>query len=606
MATNNRIITTALDFDDIKGNLKTYLQGQEQFQDYDFEGSGLSILLDVLAYNTHYNALYTNLAINEAFLDSASKRSSVVSKAKELGYVPRSARSATAVVDVVVTDASVSAPSSLEISRYTPFTTKLNGTEYTFYTTETHIAYKEESTYTFSNVELKEGTILQYTYAYDGATPITIPNANVDLTTLRVTVQPNAQSTAFDVYTRADNLIEVDGTSQVYFVKELENQIYEIEFGNDVVGKALDIGSVITLYYIVCNADLPNKAATFTYGGGLSTNHSVITSTTTPAYGGATIESVTSIKWNAPRQYATQNRCVTLEDYKTVVKSRYANVEAINVWGGELNKPPAYGDVFISVKPIDGVTLSSAEKNYILDTVLGDRKIVTVHPKFVDPEYLYLDTKIAFYYDAERTNKTSNDLTAIVNNVVNNYNNTYLDQFDGVFRHSHLMRLIDAADPAITHCNITFHIHRPVNITYNQAIDYVVNLGNPIYNSGVPEESVITSGFYTLNVPNMCYIDDVPIENENIGSLRLFYYSGGQKVTVKTVGTVNYNTGYLEVNNIIVTGTDGTEPQFMIKTQSYDVVSTLNQIVSIPTEKIHITAIANTVPSSYKFTSSRN
>lgn len=606
MAINNKITTTDLDFDTIKTNLKTYLQGQTQFEDYDFEGSGLSILLDVLAYNTHYNALYTNLAINEAFLDSASKRASVVSKAKELGYVPRSARCAKAVVDVVVTDTRVNAPSSLEIPRYTPFTTKVDGVDYTFYTLETHIAYNSGTTYTFSDVEIIEGSVLQYSYVYDGSTPITIPNAGADLSTLRVTVQPNAQSSNFTVFTRSDTLIDVDGTSTVYFVKELENQTYQVEFGNDIVGKALDIGSVVTLYYVVGNTTRSNGAASFAYSGPLSSTNTVITNIVTAAYGGAEAEDINSIKWNAPRQFATQNRCVTLDDYKTIVKSRYANVEAVNVWGGEQNDPPSYGDVYVSVKPYDGVSLSAAEREYIASEVLGDRKIITIHPKFVDPTYLYLDMNVAFYYDVERTNKTAKDLTAIINNVILNYNNTYLDRFDGVFRHSHLMRLIDQADSAITHCNITFHIHRPVPITFNQAVDYIINLGNPIYNSGVPEESVMTSGFYTLNVPNLCYIDDIPTEGNNIGALRMFYYSSGQKVEVKKVGTVNYDTGRLEVNNIIVTGTDGTEPQFMIKTQSYDVVSVRNQIVSIPADKIHITAVANTTADSYKFISSRN
>lgn len=606
MATNNKISTTALDFDDIKTNLKTYLQGQPQFTDYDFEGSGLSILLDILAYNTHYNALYTNLAVNEAFIDSASKRSSVVSKAKELGYVPRSARSSTAVVEVIVTDSSVDAPSYIELPRYAPFNARVNGIDYTFSTTESHIAYKVESIYTFSDVEIKEGSVLRNTFVYDGVTPINIPNASVDLSTLKVTVQPNAESTAFDVYTRAENIIDVTGTTKVYFVKEIEDQLYQLEFGNDVVGNALDIGSVITVEYIVCNSTAPNKASTFTYSGSLANTAAVITNTITPSYGGADIESIDSIKWNAPRQYATQNRCVTLEDYKTVVKSRYPNVESINVWGGETNDPPTYGDVYISVKPLNGMTLSSAEQSYIASEVLGDRKIVTIHPKFVDPEYLNLDMDVSFYYDANRTNKTANDLAAIVNNVLVNYNNTYLDQFDGVFRHSHLMRLIDSADPCITHCNITFHIHRYVTLAYNQDVDYIVNLGNPIYNSGVPEESILTTGFYTLDVPELCYIDDIPTEGSDVGQMRMFYYSGGQKVTVKNVGTVHYSTGRIEVNNMIVTGTDGTGPYFSIKTQSYDVVSKRNQIATIALDAVVITPIANTTPDTYKFTSSRN
>lgn len=606
MATNNKIQTTELDFDQIKQNLKTYLQGQSQFSDYDFDGSGLSILLDVLAYNTHYNALYTNMAINEAFLDSATKRSSVVSKAKELGYVPLSAKSATAVVDVLMINDQLNAPDTLEIPRYTQFTTSINGKDYMFYTVETYLAYRQGTEYLFQNVVLREGTQLEYRYEITTESSVVIPNAGVDTSTLRVTVQDNAQSSTYQVYSASDSLLDVDATSQVYFIKEIENQLYEVEFGNNLVGKGLVAGNVVTINYIVSSESAPNGARVFKYNGIQNANTLTFITTTTPAYGGSAAEGVDSIKWNAPRAYTAQNRCVTLDDFKTIIYSMYPTAQTINVWGGESNNPPTYGDVYISVKPNDRDSLSDAEKNYILTEVIGPRRLVTMHPKFVDPTYIRVELETSFYYNPKLTNRTAYDITSLVKQAITNYDQTYLNKFGGVLKYSALSRAIDDAENSIQNSITTIKIHREVPVQINQSVQYVVDLGNPIYNSGVPEESILSTGVTTLNTSQVVYIDDVPTEGSDTGKLRLFYYNGGKKVFVRNIGTVIYSKGLITINDLIITGVADNIFEIIIKPQSNDVASIRNQIVYIGNNLVTITPVIDTDANNYSFTSSRN
>lgn len=607
MATNKRIQTTELDFDGIKQSLKSYLQGQDQFTDYDFDGAGLNVLLDVLAYNTHYNALYTNLAVNEAFLDSASKRSSVVSKAKELGYTPRSARASTAIVDVLFTNDAINAPTTIEIPRYTPFSTAVDGVNYTFYTTQAYSASRLENEYFFEGVEIKEGTQLSYRFVVENATQtFTIPNPVVDTSTIRVLVQENAQTTAFEVYTASETILSINGTSKVYFLKELDNQYYALEFGDGVVGKQLSVGNVVTVEYLVCNADAPNGARTFQYGGAAPTNTNVGVATTTAAFGGSPAESIEAIKWNAPRSFASQNRCVTLDDYRSVIYSMYPNAQSINVWGGETNNPPTYGDVFISIKPTDREQLSDGEKQYILNDVLGPRRVVTIHPKFVDPEYLRVELSTNIYYNPSLASQSANDIVAAATSAITAYNSTNLSRFNGILKYSALMRAIDQADPSIVSNITTLKIRRDVTPVFNQLTEYTVDIGNPIYNSGVPEQSVVSTAISVLNTNRVAYIEDLPTEGSDVGRLRLFYYVGSQKTYVRDVGTVTYSTGVISVTGLVITGLVDPTFTFTIKPQSNDIVSARNQIVNIDPSLLSVSAVIDTPAEQYKFTSSRN
>lgn len=607
MATNKKIITSELDFDKIKASLKNYLQGQEEFTDYDFEGSGLTMLLDVLAYNTHYNALYTNLAINEAFLDSASKRASVVSKAKELGYTPLSAIAATATVNITFNAENAEiAPSTLELARYSPFSATANGITFVFYTTGSRLASKVNNLYTFTDVEIKEGSYLSYRYNVVGGDAFVLPNGKVDLSTLRVRVQDNAQSSVYTTFTRSDTLMNVTSDTNAYFVKEIDGGLYQLEFGNDIIGKALSPGNVVTVDYLSTSAELANGARGFTFAGSMLSGMTSATTTTFAAVGGSQAESIDSIKWNAPRQFATQNRCVTVDDYKTVIQANYPNVDSINVWGGEQNIPPSYGDVFISIKPAAGIFLSAAEQSVILNDIVGPRRVVTMHPKLVDPAYLNLAMEVSFYYNPTETALSSSDLTTIVRDTIIDYNNNSLQKFGGVFKYSQLTRLIDGTNPAIVNCIVTFKVRRPVPIVYNEVAQYSINVSNPIYNSGVPEESILSTGFSALNTEYTCYIEDVPTPGSNIGVLRMFYILNSRKNFVRNVGTVNYATGAINISDVIITSAEQDSLEFIIKTQSNDVVSKLNQIVQIREDLLNITPIINNSADNYQFATSRN
>ncbi len=603
---NNKITTTALDFDTIKSSLKSYLQGQSQFTDYDFDGSGLSILLDVLAYNTHYNALYTNLAVNEAFLDSASKRASVVSRSKELGYVPYSSTAATATVTVVITVPSSYGSNVLSLAPQSLFSTSVEGTPFSFFNLDTILAYRNGNTFTYENVIIKEGTYLNYQYTASPNATYIIPNTNVDLSTVRVNVQANAQTSVYETFIRSEDLINLSPTAPAYFIKELSDMTYEIQFGDDLFGKSVAVGSLINIDYLVCNATLPNGASRFTYAGSLPSGASANVITSVKAIGGTFPETIDSIKWNAPRYFAAQNRCVTAEDYKTVIRSRYPNIQSINVWGGEQNIPPSYGDVFVSIKPISGTALSASEKDLILKDIIGPRQIMTVHPKMVDPTYLDVEMAVSFYYDANRTTRSATDIIGLVRQSIMNYNDTTLSQFEGIMRMSQLTRVIDSSEQSIVNSIVTFRVHRHIDVVYNQATNYIVYLANPVYNSGTSEESILSSGFSVLNINQTCYIDDLPTEGTPVGVLRLFYFLNSKKTVLKNVGTIDYDTGLITIKDVIITNVEGDALILFIKTQSDDITSSRNQIVSIDETKLTITPITNTSSDTYKFASGRN
>lgn len=607
MATNRKIQTTELDFDGIKTALKTYLQGQEQFSDYDFEGSGLTTLLDILAVNTHYNALYTNLAINEAFLDSAAKRSSVVSKAKELGYTPKSATASTAVVTVLMLNDQINAPTTVEIPVYSPFTTQVNGKNYTFYTTSSSTATRDGNQYIFSGVELKEGQFLQNTYVYSSGAPIVIPNKNVDRSTITITVQENAQSTTLETYVESTTIINLDPTSLVYFIRELDDQTYQIEFGNDILGKSPSAGNVITISYLVCAQDAPNGASSFTYGNTLPTSTTAYVVTQTAAAGGAAPEDIESIRWNAPRAFTTQNRCVTLSDYQTIIKSMYTPTRSVSVWGGETANPPQYGKVFIAVVPQSMENLTTSEKNYVLEQIVNPRKPLSITPVIVDPTYLRLTVHTTFYYNPRLTTRSASDIQALVRQTIVDYNNTYLSEFGGVFKFSKLGTLIDASEPAITSNITTILLHREITPTYGILSEYKVNLGNPVYDSGVAEESILSTGFIPADTTQTCYIDDIPAnDGTGTGTLRMFYLTtNNEKIFVKNVGIINYVKGLIEINDLNITRLAGEVFELKIKPQSNDVAGTQDQFVTIDPTEIVVNAVAESAYKSYEFTSSR-
>ena len=477
---NSKINVTDLDFDQIKNNLKEYLRGQSEFTDYDFEGSALSTLLDVLAYNTHYQSLYYNLVVNESFLDSASKRSSVVSKAHELGYTPKSISSAKAYINIVMINNQLNAPDIIEIPKYSPFTASIDGSTYTFYSTETHLARRDGSVYTFPNITIREGTPLSYRYVINESNTraVIIPNLNVDTSTILVKVQENAEVVDFSTFVQSDTILNINGTSKVFFLKELSSGQHQLQFGNDVIGQALRPGNIVTIEYFVSKGSLANGCRSFSYGGQLLPNTTASVLTIDPAFGGSEGESIEDIRYNAPRFYTAQNRCVTTEDYRSTITMMYPLVKSVNVWGGEDNDPPSYGTIFVCPVSQSGQALAESEKNELLSSVINPRKSITTKIVIVDPDFMDVELAVSFYYNANLTTKTSTDLSKRVQDSILRYNNDYLNIFSGILKYSQLSRLIDDSDDAIISNIITLKSRVYITPNYNQISSYKINTNN--------------------------------------------------------------------------------------------------------------------------------
>jgi hypothetical protein len=592
MATNNKRITVSdLDFDAIKANLKSFLQGQSEFSDYDFEGSGLSVLLDVLAYNTHYNGVYTNLAVNEMFLDSASKRASVVSLAKMLGYAPRSAKCATAIVNASIT-APTSNPSTVTLPANQAFNTSIDGQSYTFYNrSAVTVSRNTAGNYNFSNLEIVEGTPLQYKYTAAPGIRYIVPNANVDTSTLTVRVQENANSSVFEVFTRAESLTDVTRETKVYFIKEIDDGLYEISFGDGVLGRPVQAGNVVTIDYLVSNLDQPNGANIFTYGGSSLLGSTLSVTTLSRASGGNASEDLNSIKFNAPRMYAAQNRAVTPEDYKAIILSQFPEAASVSVWGGEDNDPPIYGKTFICIKPRDGDKLTNLQKEFVISNILERRNIVSITPEIIDPGYFNIKVTCFVYYNPRETTKNPKQIETIVKDAIMNYNDTDLQKFDGVLRFSKLSRIIDSADPSIINNTTRIMVRRQFAPVYNISSEYKLNLINPISQDGGKQGDVFAStGFFIPNSTQVHYLDD-----DANGNIRLYYNGPNfEKVIVNpAIGTIEYEAGRVVVRNLIITRLDDVIFEMQVKPESYDVVSALNQIVQIDPTLLTVEAIAD-------------
>jgi len=613
---NQRIQVEDLDFDTIKTNLKNFLSSQDTFKDYDFEGSALNVILDVLAYNTHYNALYTNLAINESFLDSAVKRSSVVSLSKQLGYITKSALCSTAIVDITVNLSSqaVSPPITVRLPKYSPFAVNLNNVQYTFYTLQEYTAVLNNNRYVFSNIEIKEGSPLTFKYTVTQGQRYIIPNKDVDLSTLKVSVQASSTSSKYAIFKRSDTIINLDQDSAVYFVNEIDNELFEITFGDGVIGTAIEAGNIVHLEYLVTNKAAANNARSFQYqGSNLISNSTISVVTIKSSTGGSEIEDIESIRYNAPRAYSAQNRGVTAEDYKSIILSNYPNVSSINVWGGENNKPVVYGKVFLCIKPKSSLVLTIEEKNAIKRDILKSRNVISITPEIVDPKYTNIQVTSSVYFNPKSTNKTSDDIKAQVLTTIKDYNTNNLQKFDSIFRISNLTTLIDKTDQSIVSNITSIKLYTTISPLYGIYGNYQVYLGNPIYYSGVAEESVKSGGFYTINSDQLHYLED-----DGLGNLLMYTYIGKLKIIVnKNVGTINYSTGLISIKNLYINGLDPNtntgELQFTIKPQSYDVVSVLNQIISIPEDLININVLVDTISmgntgggTNYIFSSSRS
>ena len=430
MAVNSNV--TELDFDQIKNGLKTYLSSQSKYNDYDFEGSGMSVLLDILAYNTHYNAMIAHLALNEAFLDSAQIRGNVVSHAKLLGYTPRSTSAASATINIVVNNPiGTPIPITLTLNRGTKLTSIIDGKEFGFIVIESRLAVYNSSTntFTFENVIIKQGTFKSLNYRFDKYNlnqKFVIPDEYIDTTTLRVRIRENDNSTSYTMYTLFGSLVDIGSASKVYFLQENSNGKYEIYFGDGVIGYTPQTDNIVELEYVYTSEDIANGARTFAFSGDIEGNSDITINTASTSTGGAERENIESIRFNSPLTYITQNRAVTADDYRAIILREYADIEAISVWGGEDSNPPDYGKVYVSIKPKTGDVLDDTQKSYIIQNILSGKNVVSITPVIVDPEYTYIKLETFFKYNPNLTDLTKAELESSVRNIISTYNNNYL------------------------------------------------------------------------------------------------------------------------------------------------------------------------------------
>ena len=595
MATKLEI--SELDFDGIKSNLKTFLSQQDEFTDYDFEGSGMSVLLDVLAYNTHYLGYNANMLANEMYLDSADLRSSVVSLAKQVGYTPTSCTSSTATIDVLVNNAS---GASLTMSRGTKFTTTVDGQSYSFVNNADVSITPTDGVYKFSNLTVYEGSYLNYKYTVNTSDidqRFIVPNDSVDTTTLTVKIQESSSDATTNTYTLATGITELDATSKVYFLQEVEGGRFEVYFGDGVLGKAVADGNIVILDYINCNRDAPNGATTFSLSGTIGGFSSATVTTVSNASGGTGLESINSIKYNAPRDYTAQDRAVTTEDYKTLVKSLYANAQAVQVYGGEDAATPDYGKVYISIKAKSGSNLTTATKDSIV-TSLKKYAVASVTPVIIDPETTYITLVVNFKYNSGITTK---DVTTLQTNVLTkiaSYNNDTLEDFAGMFRYSKLVEAVNDADTSILSNITTVRMYKYFTPTLNSGLKYTLSYNNALYNPHSGHNSsgggVISSTGFKVN--NDSSANEHFLDDDGAGNLRLYYLSGTARVyTDATYGTVNYTTGEVVLTSAHITsisnvdGATSTQIRVFATPSSNDIVPVRNQVLSIDTSNSTIT-----------------
>ena len=587
MAINSKgkIEITDLDFDAVKSNFKTFLSQQNGFTDYNFEGSGMSVLMDLLAYNTHYQAFHANMLANEMFLDTTLLRASAVSHAKALGYLPTSMKASNALVTVTVKGVPIT-QTSLTMTAGSVFTTSVNDTSYQFVTIADHTATSDTGTFQFDDIPIFEGTRVNYTYTVDSTNleqQFLIPSSSVDTGTLVVRVQTSASDTTTETYKLNTDFTTLDANSKVYFLQEVEEGRFEVYFGDGVFGyKPID-GSIIILDYVVTNGALADGASAFTAASTVGGYSNVTALATASASGGGFAETVDSIKFNAPLKYASQGRAVTPDDYKSILPSVYTNIKSVSVWGGEDNDPAIYGRVYISIRPKTGTTLTSTTKNQII-TSLKKYNVASITPVIVDPEILQLVLTTTVKYNSTLTTKTASDIKALAETTISTFNTNNLEKFDSVFRHSNLLLDLDASDISILSSTVAVKLKRNISVTLNASTKYTINFNNAAYHpTNNHSQTVVESGgFFLAGNTNVQYIDD-----DGAGNIRTFYLLGGTTKTVTNAqaGTINYNTGQIVLTSFNISSVQAASGnlEVTLKPDSNDVIPVRNQVIEIDT-----------------------
>ena len=592
---------TELDFDTIKSNLKDFLKnytdddGSPYFTDFDFEGSGLSILMDVLSYNTHYNAYLASMVINDMFLDSAVKRSSAVSIAKHLGYTPVSARGARATITFTVTGFTTN-PNFLTLDRFTPFTTLINDTNLTFVNLEAKTIQPVGGIYTFTDIEIAEGIPLQYTFSVDVAGPAekyVIPNDNIDTSTIQIVVQNSVSDTTQTVYTLSEGTIDLDGTSEVFFVEENPMGFYQVYFGDGVLGKKLTRNNLVIVKYLITNGSDGNVAGTisqqFTCGatiGGGSVSGTIVA--TINSRGGLAKEDIDSIKFRAPKFSSASNRAVTGADYKSIIEKNYPLVRSVSVWGGEDNDPPMYGKVVISLDPYEGYEITENTKNDIKNVVLQHKQVLSIMPEFITPDYFYINLNVNVKYLAAKTSLSSTDIQNLVISEIQNYFSNDLQKFDKDFVFSKLSKNIDSVNDYVIGNLMTVKLQRRISPILNSTLN-IYSSGSTIKFKNGLVPATISSTIFAVNYKGdrvLAKIQDIPNDvipnNKGAGVIQLVD-AGSGNILNPLYGPINYGSGEIVIYNLEVLGypSDTTDVRITATVQDeyLDITVSKNQIL---------------------------
>lgn len=549
MAANTNIQLTSVDFDALKNSLKTYLQGQSQFQDYNFEGSSLSVLLDLLVYNTQYNAYYLNMVGNEMFLDSSTQRSSAVSHAKLLNYTPRSSIAPTATVNITfnnVTEASLTLPA------YSVFTSSaIDDVNYTFVNPTSYTVNTANNVASFTNVKIKQGVYGAFRFTVDSsANPnyvFEIPDASIDTTTLGVIVQESSSNSTYEIYNIETSFLTLDSTSKVFFLEEALTGNYSIRFGDGILGKKLKDGNIVFVTYVSTEGGLAEGANTFALMQSVGGYSATSVTSVLPATQGSDKESIESIKFQAPKAYSAQGRAVTKEDYITKIQQNNLGIsfDAVSVWGGEQNDPPVYGKVFVSMKPTGGYNLTQIEKQKLISDVIRPISVMTVDPAIVDPDYTYLKLTVNVLYDAKKTTLTAGQIASAVRTAILNYSNTNLNTFNSTFSSPDLLVAINNADQSIITNELSVQLQKKFFPILGSTRNYKFFYGAPI------KKNNFLSGISSS--PSFRYISDIYGTVDNVLLEEVASATGG----IETISIVNPGFGYQYPPKVTITG-DGT------------------------------------------------
>lgn len=584
---------TELDFTKIKDSIKAHFRSQSKYNDWDFDGSGLSVLLDVLAYNTHYNAMVAHLSLNETFLDSAQIRGNVVSHAKLLGYVPRSQTSSKATVDLVVTPG-VTPLDFVELVRGTRFSTVVDQTRYYFVALEPQTAALNGGSYSFSDVNITQGTLKRMIYRVDESIDnqkFEVPDDNVDTATMRIRIKANAESSEYAIYTRFSTLVDINSTSQIYFLQENSQGRYEIYFGDGTLGKKPSSNNIVEIEYVYTDGTIADGATVFSPVDKISGYSSIAVSVTSNSFGGSIRETIESIRYNAPLTFIAQNRAVTADDYRAIILKNVGNIEAISVWGGEDAATPDYGKVYISIKPNGADYLTTAEKQNIITNVLKGKNVVSITPVIVDPQYTFIALDVNFKYNPNLTDRTKTELQALVRDTISTYNDNNLKKFDGVFRYSQMLREIDKSDPSILNSVARVFMYKDVtpSNTLNNYFD--LEYSSPIYHTH-SNSSVISSTAIIINGIEH-YLGDAPVVGSDDRTVFLYKYIGGNVIRVKDVGTIYANVGQVVISGFKPDTTDSI--RITLQPNSNDLAPKRNQLLKIDLLETNVIGEVDTI-----------